>query len=57
MCDRIYTMAAGRLTGEVSRAEATQEVLMRHMTKDTKGTRSAGSANGTRGTRGEGVTR
>ncbi|MET7764313.1 multiple monosaccharide ABC transporter ATP-binding protein [Streptomyces sp. NPDC005355] len=34
MCDRIYTMAAGRLTGEVSRAEATQEVLMRHMTKD-----------------------
>lgn len=32
MCDRIYTMAAGRLTGEVPRAEATQEVLMRHMT-------------------------
>ncbi|MGW7596080.1 ABC transporter ATP-binding protein, partial [Streptomyces rubiginosohelvolus] len=34
MCDRIYTMAAGRLTGEVPRAEATQEVLMRHMTRD-----------------------
>ncbi|MEU6198065.1 multiple monosaccharide ABC transporter ATP-binding protein [Streptomyces sp. NPDC047061] len=34
MCDRIYTMAAGRLTGEVPRSEATQEVLMRHMTKD-----------------------
>ncbi|OIK02477.1 ABC transporter ATP-binding protein [Streptomyces sp. MUSC 14] len=34
MCDRIYTMAAGRLTGEVPRAEATQEVLMRRMTKD-----------------------
>ncbi|MGW0885282.1 multiple monosaccharide ABC transporter ATP-binding protein [Streptomyces sp. NPDC002671] len=34
MCDRIYTMAAGRLTGEVPRAEATQEVLMRQMTKD-----------------------
>ncbi|MCX3059977.1 multiple monosaccharide ABC transporter ATP-binding protein [Streptomyces beihaiensis] len=33
MCDRIYTMSAGRLTGEVPRAEATQEVLMRHMTK------------------------
>ncbi|MEU1130418.1 multiple monosaccharide ABC transporter ATP-binding protein [Streptomyces sp. NPDC005900] len=33
MCDRIYTMAEGRLTGEVTRAEATQEVLMRHMTK------------------------
>ncbi|MFS4095699.1 multiple monosaccharide ABC transporter ATP-binding protein [Streptomyces sp. AF1A] len=36
MCDRIYTMAAGRLTGEVPRAEATQEVLMRHMTKETQ---------------------
>ncbi|MFD6426263.1 multiple monosaccharide ABC transporter ATP-binding protein [Streptomyces sp. NPDC060198] len=35
MCDRIYTMAAGRLTGEVSREDATQEVLMRHMTRDT----------------------
>ncbi|MCK1795768.1 sugar ABC transporter ATP-binding protein [Streptomyces sp. XM4193] len=34
MCDRIYTMAAGRLTGEIDRAEATQEVLMRHMTMD-----------------------
>ncbi|MEV6130195.1 multiple monosaccharide ABC transporter ATP-binding protein [Streptomyces violaceusniger] len=34
MCDRIYTMAAGRLTGEVPRAEANQEVLMRHMTRD-----------------------
>ncbi|MCX4761701.1 sugar ABC transporter ATP-binding protein [Streptomyces sp. NBC_01275] len=34
MCDRIYTMAAGRLTGEFSRVEATQEVLMRQMTKD-----------------------
>ncbi|MFF1398597.1 multiple monosaccharide ABC transporter ATP-binding protein [Streptomyces sp. NPDC058287] len=36
MCDRIYTMSAGRLTGEVPRAEATQEVLMRHMTKDKR---------------------
>ncbi len=35
MCDRVYTMAAGRLTGEVSREDATQEVLMRHMTQDT----------------------
>ncbi|MBO1333042.1 multiple monosaccharide ABC transporter ATP-binding protein [Streptomyces sp. VRA16 Mangrove soil] len=34
MCDRIYTMAAGRLTGEVPRGEATQESLMRLMTKD-----------------------
>ncbi|MBQ0849269.1 multiple monosaccharide ABC transporter ATP-binding protein [Streptomyces sp. NPDC057621] len=36
MCDRIYTMSAGRLTGEVQRAEATQEVLMRQMTKDKR---------------------
>ncbi|HEY9439808.1 MAG TPA: multiple monosaccharide ABC transporter ATP-binding protein [Streptomyces sp.] len=36
MCDRIYTMSAGRLTGEVPRAEATQEVLMRHMTSDKR---------------------
>ncbi|MEU2508478.1 multiple monosaccharide ABC transporter ATP-binding protein [Streptomyces sp. NPDC007863] len=35
MCDRVYTMAAGRLTGEVSRADATQEVLMRHMTQSS----------------------
>ncbi|QPP10956.1 sugar ABC transporter ATP-binding protein [Streptomyces bathyalis] len=33
MCDRIYTMSAGRLTGEVTREEATQELLMRHMTE------------------------
>ncbi|WP_394434416.1 multiple monosaccharide ABC transporter ATP-binding protein [Streptomyces sp. SGAir0957] len=38
MCDRIYTMSAGRLTGEVTRAEATQESLMRLMTKDKNGT-------------------
>ncbi|MFD9903717.1 multiple monosaccharide ABC transporter ATP-binding protein [Streptomyces sp. NPDC059063] len=35
MCDRIYTMAEGRLTGEVTRGEATQEVLMRRMTTKT----------------------
>jgi putative multiple sugar transport system ATP-binding protein len=34
MCDRIYTMSAGRLTGEIQHSEATQEVLMRHMTMD-----------------------
>ncbi|MFI8865412.1 multiple monosaccharide ABC transporter ATP-binding protein [Streptomyces sp. NPDC053707] len=39
MCDRIYTMAAGRLTGEFSRTEATQEALMRQMTKDKEVTR------------------
>ena len=32
MCDRIYTMAEGRLTGELDRADATQESLMRLMT-------------------------
>ncbi|MFI2287381.1 multiple monosaccharide ABC transporter ATP-binding protein [Streptomyces niveus] len=36
MCDRVYTMAAGRLTGEIPRADATQEVLMRHMTRNTR---------------------
>ena len=34
MCDRIYTMAAGRVTGELDRADATQESLMRRMTVD-----------------------
>ncbi|NSC20783.1 sugar ABC transporter ATP-binding protein [Streptomyces albus subsp. chlorinus] len=36
MCDRIYTMAEGRLTAEVARADATQEVLMRHMTRNDR---------------------
>ena len=34
MCDRIYTLAAGRITGEVPVGEATQENLMELMTKD-----------------------
>jgi putative multiple sugar transport system ATP-binding protein len=34
MCDRIYTLSEGRLTGEIPRAEATQESLMRHMTME-----------------------
>ncbi len=33
ICDRIYAMSAGRITGEVSRAEATPERLMQYMTK------------------------
>ncbi|AVT29297.1 MULTISPECIES: multiple monosaccharide ABC transporter ATP-binding protein [unclassified Plantactinospora] len=33
LCDRIYTLSAGRVTAEVPRAEATQEHLMRYMTK------------------------
>jgi putative multiple sugar transport system ATP-binding protein len=34
LCDRIYTLAAGRITGEVSREQATQERLMQHMTRN-----------------------
>jgi putative multiple sugar transport system ATP-binding protein len=33
ICDRIYAMSAGRITGEVPRAEATPERLMQHMTR------------------------
>lgn len=33
-CDRIYTFAEGRVTGEVAREEATQEKLMGLMTMD-----------------------
>lgn len=32
LSDRIYTLAEGRITGEVTRADATQERLMRSMT-------------------------
>jgi putative multiple sugar transport system ATP-binding protein len=34
VCDRIYVLSEGRLTGEVARADATQESLMRYMTMD-----------------------
>ncbi|MFC7549418.1 multiple monosaccharide ABC transporter ATP-binding protein [Plantactinospora sp. GCM10030261] len=34
MCDRIYTLAAGRITGELPVREATQQNLMELMTKD-----------------------
>jgi putative multiple sugar transport system ATP-binding protein len=37
ICDRIYAMSQGRITGEVSRAEATQEGLMRYMTMEKSG--------------------
>ncbi|GII81666.1 xylose ABC transporter ATP-binding protein [Sphaerisporangium rufum] len=33
LCDRIYAMSEGRITGEVARADATQERLMQYMTK------------------------
>ncbi len=36
ICDRIYTLSAGHITGEVSRDVATQELLMHYMTKDNK---------------------
>jgi putative multiple sugar transport system ATP-binding protein len=38
MCDRIYTLSQGRVTGQLPRAEATQESLMRLMTKEKEGT-------------------
>jgi putative multiple sugar transport system ATP-binding protein len=33
ICDRIYALSQGRLTGEVAQADATQETLMRFMMK------------------------
>ncbi|MGY4648136.1 putative multiple sugar transport system ATP-binding protein [Mycobacterium sp. URHB0021] len=33
LCDRIYTLSQGRLTGEVPRADASQETLMKYMMK------------------------
>lgn len=33
ICDRIYAMCEGRITGELMREEADQEILMRYMTK------------------------
>ena len=34
ICDRIYTLSAGRITGESAGREATQESLMKLMTKE-----------------------
>lgn len=34
ICDRIYALSAGRITGELSIADATQERLMSYMTKE-----------------------
>jgi putative multiple sugar transport system ATP-binding protein len=36
LCDRIYTLSAGRITGEVPRADATQEQLMEYMTREVR---------------------
>ena len=38
VCDRIYTLSQGSVTGEVVRADATQEHLMHLMTMDKNGT-------------------
>lgn len=35
LCDRIYTLSFGRITGEVARADATQELLMSHMMRES----------------------
>jgi len=35
MCDRIYAISQGRVTGEVPREQATQERLMRYMTMES----------------------
>jgi putative multiple sugar transport system ATP-binding protein len=34
VCDRIYTLAEGRITADVPRSQATAEFLMQHMTKE-----------------------
>ena len=34
ICDRIYTLSEGRITGDVDRADATQEHLMKLMTQE-----------------------
>ena len=34
ICDRIYTLSQGRITGEVARKDATQERLMHYMTME-----------------------
>jgi len=39
ICDRIYTLSQGRITGDVARADATQEHLMRLMTKEVEAQR------------------
>ncbi|GLY06249.1 MULTISPECIES: multiple monosaccharide ABC transporter ATP-binding protein [Actinoplanes] len=37
ICDRIYAMSQGRITGQIDKAEATQEGLMRYMTQEKSG--------------------
>lgn len=37
MCDRVYIMNEGKMIGEVTQKEATQEVIMGHILKSSKG--------------------
>ena len=37
MCDRIYIMNEGKMVGEVSREEASQELIMSRIVKSSKG--------------------
>jgi putative multiple sugar transport system ATP-binding protein len=34
ICDRIYAISEGRITGEVERADANPELLMKYMTME-----------------------
>ena len=36
ICDRIYTLSVGHITGEVHRGDASQELLMQYMTRDQR---------------------
>ena len=47
VCDRIYTLSAGRVTGCVDRADATQENLMRLMTLEEEETAETPAASPT----------
>lgn len=37
MCDRVYVMSEGKITGELSREEASQEKIMKHVVSHKKG--------------------
>jgi putative multiple sugar transport system ATP-binding protein len=39
LCDRIYALSQGRITGEVPRQDATQELLMQYMTREEESPR------------------
>ena len=42
LCDRIYTLAEGRITHEFARQDASQEALMRYMTTKDRGLQGPG---------------